>query len=367
MTYAPIPPEWREPADRPSELKDPVLTVRQLSRFGYTARRPPTSIDHALVFATDKNLYEAYPPPARPRRGDVAGKRYTAVYEVDMGLHPVRLELSLPSAVDAFRFEAVADLIWRVTEPVDVITSGVRDVPALLGPRLGRILRRASRHHRIDMVPEAETAVQERFDNAPQLAAAEGLWVGCTVRLHTDQGERSQSERLRTARHDAVASAPEHRVRIDRLRRDLEAEEHAQKVAAQKIEFYEYHLSKGGFAALVIHLVQHPDDTALVVKNLREDQTELIKNQLHLVDQILGEHGLEGYQMETPKNYVVETINRVLAQSSPAAPPTATVPTVPSSATTAPVPPSPAAGRPAEERKAIPSGPGAGTESEVRP
>ncbi|MFE4608536.1 hypothetical protein [Streptomyces niveus] len=320
MTHTPPSPEWPPVSDTWSGLKDPVRTVRQLSRFEYARRRPRTRIDHALVLVTAKGTYESFLPPLRPRRSDAATKHYIALYEVDVGLHPVCIALSLPSMVDAFQFEAVADLTWQVTDPIRVIVGGVRDVPALLGPRLAPILREASRLHEIHSVRAAEKAVQESFDNAPPLAVSEGLSVGCTVRLHTDQGERSQSERLRAAHHEAFATPSEHRMRMEALRRDLEAQDYEHRMAGERIRFYEEQLAKGGFAMLVLHLVQHPEETALVMENLRKEQTDLVANQLHLVDQILSDHGLEGYQMEGPKNHVVETINRVLTQSNPGRP-----------------------------------------------
>ncbi|MFF2185692.1 hypothetical protein [Streptomyces sp. NPDC058155] len=318
MTEFSVPPEHPPPAVRPTGLKDPVRTVRQLSRFEYARRKPQTLVDHALVLVTARGAYDVFKPPRRPSRSDIAGRRHIALYEVDVALHHISLALPLPSAVDAFQFEAVADLTWQVQDPASVIACGVRDVPALLGPRVSQILRQASRLHQIHAVRDAEVAVQQFVHTSPPLAEAEGLRVGCTVRLHTDEGERSQSERLRLARHEAVAAPPEHRVRMEGLRRDLEAQEYERKLTAEKIAFYEHHLAKGGFAALVIHLVQHPEDTALVVENLRKDHSELVANQLHLVDQILSEHGLEGYQMDGPKRHVVETINRVLTDSSPA-------------------------------------------------
>ncbi|MFJ3711129.1 hypothetical protein OG709_21615 [Streptomyces sp. NBC_01267] len=313
-------PQQRLLTDGNSLLKDPVVTVRQLSRFPYLTRRPSLHSDHALVFFTAKGDCEIFMPPRRPRLSDVVGKRYVAVYEVDVSLHPVSLPVPLPSAIDAFSFESIAHLTWQVVDPARVITTGVRDVPALLGPRLGGILREASRRHRTDAVPDAERAVQQAFDTAPPIAAAEGLRVGCTVRLSADDGERAQSRRLRAARHEAAASSPEHRVRLEQLRRELEEQDYRQRITAERISFYRSHLSEGSSAALVLHLVEHPEDTALVVKNMREDQSELVRNQLELMNRILTEHGLESYQMEKPKDYVVETMNRLLAQPSPAQP-----------------------------------------------
>ncbi|MFJ2648678.1 hypothetical protein ACIO1C_18335 [Streptomyces sp. NPDC087420] len=317
MTDVAQSPDTHHAPDRTDRLKDPVLTVRQLARFQYALRRPDARIDHALVFVTAKGKYDAFVPPQRPTRGDITRKRYIALYEVDMGLHSIRLALSLPSAVDAFHFETTADLTWQVTDPEQAIISGVRDVPALLEPRLGRVLREACRRHRIDAVPDAEKDVQHAFDSAPPLAEAEGLRVGCTVRLLTDVGERTHSERLRKARHEAIASAPEHGVLMEKSRRTLEEEEYARKILAEKIAFYQDHLSSGGIAPLVLHLAAHPEDTKVVLENIRDDQKALLTTQLELVDKVLDQAALEGYQLEKPKDYVVETMTRVLGQSSP--------------------------------------------------
>ncbi|MEY6568178.1 hypothetical protein AB8B12_25250, partial [Streptomyces sp. PGLac3x] len=62
------PPEWQQNADRHTELRDPVLTVRQISRFEFN-RKALTRIDHALVFTTPPAGPEGNhaPPPPRPR------------------------------------------------------------------------------------------------------------------------------------------------------------------------------------------------------------------------------------------------------------------------------------------------------------
>lgn len=49
------PPEWQQNADRHTELRDPVLTVRQISRFEFN-RKALTRIDHALVFTDRKSV-----------------------------------------------------------------------------------------------------------------------------------------------------------------------------------------------------------------------------------------------------------------------------------------------------------------------
>ena len=140
------PPEWDQRADRHTQLTDPVLTVRQLGRFEYAARKALTRIDNALVFVNGKGAHDAFLPPHRPSRAELATGRYTAVYEVDTGIHQLAMELALPSDDDAFEFAAAADLTWQVKDPAAFVTSGERDVPALLARRLRQLARPVTRH-----------------------------------------------------------------------------------------------------------------------------------------------------------------------------------------------------------------------------
>src|SRR3954453_15730338 len=96
-------PEWQPPPDPHTQIVDPVLTVRQLSRFEFSLKSY-VRIDHALVFSTAQGGYEASRPPRRPTRADIVANHYTAVYEVDMGVHPHTADLMLPSDNDAFEF-----------------------------------------------------------------------------------------------------------------------------------------------------------------------------------------------------------------------------------------------------------------------
>lgn len=157
-------PEWQQDANRHSTLRDPVLTVKPISRFDYTARRQMTAIDHALVFVTAKGSYDVYIPPHRPSRSDAATRRYTSVYEVDMGSHPVQLDLELPSDDDAFSFGATADLTWRVADPIAYVASGERDVPTRLTRELHQFARPVSRRFAIEDSPSAERGVQQAVE-----------------------------------------------------------------------------------------------------------------------------------------------------------------------------------------------------------
>jgi hypothetical protein len=182
-------PEWQQQADRHSALIDPVLTVRPIARFDYAARRPVTAIDHALVFVTAGGTYDVYIPPHRPTRAQAATRRYTSVYEVDMGSHPVRLELELPSDDDAFCFGATADLTWRVADPEAYVRSGERDVPTRLIRELQQFARPVSRGFSIEDSPAAEAAVQQALTTGTFAAGIGLAWT--TRRSRTGAGAGS--------------------------------------------------------------------------------------------------------------------------------------------------------------------------------
>ncbi|MFI6642320.1 hypothetical protein [Streptomyces sp. NPDC050504] len=299
----------REAVRRATGLTDPVLTVRRVSRLELLGRRYLGREDCALVLSSPEGSYETYLPPRRPLG---LHARATA-YEVDLGSHPWRLDLALPSENASFEFEASLDLSWQVVDAERCVVSQVRDVPALLGQTVLRLLRPVTRAFAISECAGAEARVQEVVDGSADLLAGRGLrWEGA-VSLRPDAGVRTHQERLRTAGHDAVAAGPEHEVAVLRAAQE-------QAIKEQKIAFYHHYLAEGGLGALLVHLSEHSEDTKLVVESLRQDQIRKVDYQLRLMDQVLAGGGLEKYQLEEPKKLVLELFRKMLAQA-PAAPP----------------------------------------------
>ncbi|MFI2413508.1 PE-PGRS family protein [Streptomyces sp. NPDC018947] len=325
-------PEWQQDAHRHSTLIDPVLTVRPISRFDHTGRRSVSAIDHALVFATAKGTYDAFLPPHRPSRAETATRRYVSVYEVDMGSHPVQLELSLPSDDDAFSFGATADLTWRVTDPVVYVASGERDVPTRLTRELHQFARPVSRRFPIEDSPAAEQAVQRAVETGG-FAAGAGLAVTCTVRLRLDDEAIAHRRRLRDLRYEAEMLDPEHEFRLRQARQhhELEAlrQQQSHALVAEKIHFYQYWLQHGGAGAWALHLAQHPEDTRLAVGSLQKEQLSAIRSELEL---IAGDT-LEDYQRAESARTTLRAVDDLIRQQAPtdrgALPPGAAQPYVP--------------------------------------
>ncbi|MCX5332063.1 hypothetical protein [Streptomyces sp. NBC_00140] len=349
-------PEWQQNADRHTELIDPVLTVRQLSRFEFNLKSY-VRIDHALVFATAKGGYEAYLPPRRPTRGEIATNRYTAVYEVDMGVHPHTAELPLPSDNDAFEFTAQVDLSWQVLDPARFVASGHRDVPGLLLGELQQAARPVTRRFAIADSAAAEREMLDAMSLLGPLGAPAGLQVTWTVRLRRDQENIDHQRRLQAIDHSA-----EEQIRVAQRGSDIDVEadrrgrqqdalqldramaygvqqqelllqqqrwQHEQamqqgrqmvelqQIEAEKIAFYQWHLQQGGVHAWALHLAQHPEDSRLVMQSMRDDQLRMIQAQMDLVKQLLSSEAAENWELEGPKQLALRTVHDILNQRMP--------------------------------------------------
>ncbi|WP_424567713.1 hypothetical protein [Streptomyces sp. CH-036] len=349
MTHFRRPPEWDQQAHRHSALKDPVLTVRQLPRLGFVPRRL-TRIDHALVFSTPSGSYVTCLPPLRPSRREVISRRYTSVYEVDMGLHPLRLKLSLPSSIDALQFEAVVDLTWQVSDPAMFVASGLRDVPRLLLGELEQTARSLTRSFPVAESAKAEAEVGQSLRARVRLGAFAGLLVTWTLKLNRDQAGIEHQRRLQTIEHTATEHIRGHLrgmaedEELDRRarRRDELATErelaysqrrHELLLRQQqwqtelrdgdlaKIEFYRRQLEQGGVRAWALHLAEHPEDSLLVMQSLREDQVNMIRAKADMVAKLLAGDEAEGHELEGPKELALRALHDILNQQLPGAAP----------------------------------------------
>lgn len=325
-------PDWDQGADRHSELVDPVLTVRQLSRFGHGWGYG--RIDNALLFTTDKGEYEVYLPPHRPTRSWFATRRYTAAYEIDMGVHTCAVSL-LPSDNDAFDFTAEVELTWQVSRPQKFVASGERDVPALLKRRLEQLMYPIGRGFPIDRSADAERAVYQVVAREGELAEEAGLRTSCSVRLRLDDAAIAHQRELRRLRYTDEQLGMSHDValREDRLMAEREAEraqhdhelvmlrgrqdEEARQLEAEKIRYYEYHLQHGGVTMWALHLAQHPEDSRLVMESLQSGQLSLIRSQSEVALQVLKEGNPEDYQRAALNKQAVEILEGLLAHNLP--------------------------------------------------
>ncbi|MEH0404731.1 hypothetical protein ACIRVI_17570 [[Kitasatospora] papulosa] len=339
------PPEWDQQADRHTALRDPVVTVRQLPYFGFVPRRH-TRIDHALVFSARTGQYIAWLPPMRPKRAEIIRNRYTSVYEVDMGVHPIRTRLALPSDNDALEFEAAVELTWQVGDPAGFVRTGYRDVPRLLLSELEQAARPVARCFPVTSSADAEEKVLRAVRARGALGTAAGLLVTWTLRLRRDTENIDHQRRIQAIEHAATEQilseqrGLEHDFEVDRrarrqdelnAERSLAQQEQQQKellqqhrwraelrqVELEKIDFYQRQLEQGGIRAWAMHLSEHPEDSRLAMSSLRDEQVNMIRAKVDLVTKLLSDKGAEGYELEGPKNLALRALSDILHHQLP--------------------------------------------------
>ncbi|MFJ2738980.1 hypothetical protein ACIO3O_04880 [Streptomyces sp. NPDC087440] len=291
---------------RQDRLNDAVLSVRSLGRYEYAARRLPAGADHALVLTTTANLYRTYLPPYRPSRSDIASGRFTAMYEVDMGVQRFSKDLKLPSDDRSFSFDARADFEWQVRDPQAYVVSGERNVPALLMGALRRAVHPATAAHGVRHAEEAEASARTALEKAGPFGAEQGLRVRCDLWLSVDAQTRAHAT-ARRDQHDANELAELHEQQEKALRTYLD----------EKVAYYQQYLNRGEVTAWALHLAEHPDDTQLAFDSLSEQQIELIRSQYDVVRELLTSDKLEAYELEAPKQLLLRFVEGVFAQSLP--------------------------------------------------
>ncbi|MFG2618476.1 hypothetical protein ACGFXC_12700 [Streptomyces sp. NPDC048507] len=304
--------DWLQAADRHTELTDPVISVRQLARWDLRRKRH-THFDHCLVYATHEGDHVEFRPPRRPR----ATTRYSAVYEVDLGVHLVRDEVALPSSNDALEFQAEAEFRWQVADPVAFVRSGERDVPRLLRNELERRSRDLVRLHAVTDSAVAEAELLRSAAGWPQLGAAAGLTTSWTLRLRRNQQAIAHQIRLQ-----AIGQEAEAKILGDVLGRDTDAAAEQREAAllrlqSEKVGLYEDYLEQGGIRASAWYLSRHPGAGQEVMANLREDQRQLVEKQLELVTKLFDSAEAETHELAEPRRHAVRALTEVLTQRFP--------------------------------------------------
>ncbi|MFI7274927.1 hypothetical protein [Streptomyces sp. NPDC049879] len=325
-------PQWDQHAGRDTDIVDPVLVVRPLARFEFTARRPVTQVDHALVFTGPRGALAVYVPPHRPTRGELGGGRFVSVHEVDMGIHHFRRALALPSDDDAFSFTADIDVSWRVVAPDRVVVSQVRDVPAHVVPRLEQRLRTLTRAFAVEDSAGAEHAVREDLSRV-QLAEDLGVHLTYAVSLDMDAAAREHHSALRDIRYQAQRVDPQ--AELDRMR-EMRRQEldlmrqahdhrlqraeltHEQQMLSEKARFYAWHLEQRGVVPWALEVAQRPQDLPKILEMLDGRQQAKVVEQLGVLDRVVSSGHFEDYQLEEPVRQALTAV-RDLFTGQPAA------------------------------------------------
>ncbi|MFD4755981.1 MULTISPECIES: SPFH domain-containing protein [unclassified Streptomyces] len=286
---------------------DPVLLSRALSRFEFVRNRPPTHAERALVLLAPNGKAHTYLPGQQPTRGELVSGNFRTLYEVDLGVRHLSLRHELPSRGDAAFFVAEVDLTWRVTDAAVIVNRRIRDVRALVEPRLRSLMRRATRRFDIEDSAKAEDAVAEALADT-ELAADEGLTLSYEVRLSLDSEAMRQFSALRGLRHEIERTRGQHA--LDSLRT-----ENDQETMESKAVFFSGMLARDEFEGWGAHLAQNPQDLPLAIESVRNDRREASANKIRFIERLLDSGLIEEHMVGETGRVAVESLHEMLADA----------------------------------------------------
>lgn len=286
-------------------LTNPILTQRDLRRFEFVLNRPALRPGGAIVLIGSSGITATYSAESPPTRGELVIRSFQKAYEVDTGYHHLTYEHELPSDGDAFRFNAVLDVDWRVVDPAVVVLRGVRDVRRLLEPRLLAIMRAETRRFAIEESAAAERAVQDALDT---LETVEGLALTCRVRLSLDTEAVQQQTVLRAIEHTKVQQIVRHELtRLESLQ--------GQELTEARAQFFARLLDGGDADRWGLQVAHNPADLPLALEGIREDHREGRRNQVRLIEQLMEKGLLEEHMVEEASRLAAETLRAGLTDS----------------------------------------------------
>jgi hypothetical protein len=198
-----------------------------------------------------------------PSMTDRLGGRYC--YIVDIAEHRVTDSCVVPSLIDAYSFTVEVEATWKVTDPVAVVSANLADGNEVVLARLRDELWVIGRQYLPENVGAAEAAAR----NA--LPAVSALTEGITVLRST--------ARFRADSHLTAAVL------------DTDADRHQGNLDEQRIRRLRQWFDGSEESAILLHLLQHKDDTGTVLQMLVSGQDKAQAMRLALLDRLL-EHKL---------------------------------------------------------------------------
>jgi hypothetical protein len=257
----------------------PIVSDDRVGRLGFVRNRAPMRPWVARVFVQGNGRMAVFDRRKQPTAGELLWGGFRSVFEVDLSLQRLSLEIVLPSLGDAFVFRAEVDIQWRVQKPELVVAEGLRDIRPVLVPPLLAGLRAASRALMAADVETAEKAVNSQFPT-DWLCDDYGLWTNVLVRLRMDE----QKER---------------NVR-------LEAE-----VAA-----FKELIKDGDLDQFALQLAQNPQNVEPVVRALVQERDTHRREVFDFITRLIESDALDRWQIDDQVRIVMQwmqtSINRVL-------------------------------------------------------
>lgn len=177
----------------------PILSDHPVGLLRLVFRQPPARARLAWVFLTRAgHLVDGSVNGATTFR--LLLSRIRRAYAVDLGRHVATVRTGLPCKGDTFAFAACVDLIWQVTDAVQVVRDGITDIRRAVAPSLLGALREVTRQHTIEATEVAEEQANAKLVNVA-LGREFGLSITAFVRLSMDQPSLEHAALRRRVTH----------------------------------------------------------------------------------------------------------------------------------------------------------------------
>ncbi|WP_328612530.1 hypothetical protein OHS18_24455 [Amycolatopsis sp. NBC_00355] len=257
----------------------PIVSDERVGRLGFVRNRAQVRPWVARVFVQGDGRFVVFGRHKQPTAGELLWGGFRSVYEVDLSLRQLSLEITLPSLGDAFVFRSEVDIQWRVTKPEKVVAEGLTDIrPALVPPLLAG-LREVSRGLTAAEVETAEKAANTRFGN-DWLSEEFGLWTNVLVRLRMDE------QKERNVRLEAEVGA------------------------------FKQLIKDGDLDQFALQLAQNPRDVEPVVRALVEERDTHRREVFEFITRLIESDALDRWQIDDQVRVVMQwmqaSISRVI-------------------------------------------------------
>jgi hypothetical protein len=274
----------------------PHITERPLRRIdAFSLPCPRARI--AIVIVTGRSRAKLVGPDARPPRGEILRRRGT-LYEVDLGLHHTDFELELPAKGKSCGFRLIADVEWRVSQPVTVVTDNLGDIREALAVALRIRIGDATREYDVAEMADAEAAVRDALHSS-DVGAPYGLKTTIVVRLTADEKSHAYSAERRELKRAK---------KLENLRhRNAKREDgHERKRQRQRMEEYRRIVASGNVDQFALQLARRPEDVAAVIKMAREERYEERKQFTDLVSRLVQSGAISRWEVDDQVRVVLE-------------------------------------------------------------
>ena len=265
----------------------PIVGEHHFGRFHFLHRRAPSRPWVARVFVLANGRLVVFDRDKQPTTGELLWGGYRALFEVDLSLRRLGLEITLPSTGDAFVFRADVDVQWRVTDPKLVVGAGIIDIRKVVVPLLLDDLRQATRSTQASDVEAAEKTANAKFSHN-WLTEEYGLWTNVLVRLRMDEQKESN-------------------VRL-----------------ASEMQAFKTLIEGGDLNQFALQLAQNPEQVEPVVRLLVEERDTHRREVCDFITRLLESDALDRWQIDDQVRVALQwmgvSINRVLTGTDDARP-----------------------------------------------